>query len=108
MPATSAASAADRLAGDLPKNAWLAAATPRRFGPKLTRFMYSSRTRGFDSDHSMRSASAISPSLPQSVRRCGRTVRASCIVSVEPPETMRRCVSASHAARARATGSTPA
>ena len=55
----------------------------------------------------MRNASAISRNFPHPLRRCGTTVRASCWVSVDAPDTMRRCHIACPIARTIAKGSTP-
>ncbi len=55
----------------------------------------------------MRRARTISPSLPRAVRGRATTVRASCWVSVDAPETRRRCQTAWTAARVMARGSMP-
>jgi len=55
----------------------------------------------------MRSAQSACRALPSQVRGMGRSMRASCIVMVEPPATMRRAARLSRAARTAARRSTP-
>ena len=96
-------------AGGLSKYAWLAAPTPRRLGPKVdaVQVLLEDCVLGERPLDAQRERSHLA-TCRASVRGCGRRMRASCIVSVEPPETTRRCHSVLRRRRARArAGSTP-
>jgi hypothetical protein len=107
MLASAAASASESEATDLPKYNCEAASTPRTLGPNSTRFRYSSRIRRLVNVASRRTASAITSTFARTVRGAESSVRASCCVSVEAPDTTRPSIKLLAAARAIASGSMP-
>ena len=107
---SNAASACDRRDAGLPRYAQLAASTPSIVPPNGARSRYSARISRFDRCTSSCSARAICRVLSNTLRRPGRggsRMRATCIVSVEPPDTTRPCRTHCPAARASAIGLMP-
>jgi hypothetical protein len=90
-----------------PKYAQQAASTPSKFPPYGANVRYAAKISRLPSRASNCTARSASTTLLTTVRRRGSNTRTSCIVNVEPPDTVRPLLALSHTARNSAAGSTP-
>ncbi len=104
---SSAASAGSRADAGLPKYARDAASTPTKLPPNGAKDSHIPSTAGLSNRALICTARRLSTSFAPSVRGRGASRRATCMVSVEPPETTRPARAAWPSARAAASGSTP-
>ena len=98
----------ERCSGALSQIQYVPARMPSTFDPMGTMVRYIRKISFLECRHSSVSARSISVSFARRVRGLGSSKRATCIVMVEPPETISPVESHCQEARKSASGSTPA